>query len=136
MDFNEYRGKTVDDAITNACEALTVTSDKLEYEVIEKGSAGILGFGSKDAVIKARIKNDSVVVENKEVKETEKKEKKEFKVNSDSDVKPAQDPKEFLENVFKAMDMEVEITSVQKGNEINIELAGPDMGVLIGKRGQ
>ena len=52
MEFVEYKGKTVDDAITEACQALTITSDKLEYEIVEKGSSGILGFGSKLAVIK------------------------------------------------------------------------------------
>ena len=57
MDFVEFSAKTVDDAITEACQKLTVTSDKLEYEVIEEGSSGFLGIGAKPAVIKARIKN-------------------------------------------------------------------------------
>ena len=46
MEFVEFRGKTVDDAITNALVSLGTTSDQIEYEVIEKGSNGILGFGS------------------------------------------------------------------------------------------
>ena len=46
--------KTVDDAITEALIQLGVTSDRLEYEVIEKGSAGFLGIGMKQAVIEAR----------------------------------------------------------------------------------
>ena len=45
--------KTVDDAITEALIQLGVTSDRLEYEVIEKGSAGFLGIGMKQAVIEA-----------------------------------------------------------------------------------
>ena len=48
--------KTVDDAITEALIQLGVTSDSLEYEVIEKGSAGFLGIGMKQAVIEARRK--------------------------------------------------------------------------------
>ena len=48
--------KTVDDAITEALIQLGVTSDCLEYEVIEKGSAGFLGIGMKQAVIEARRK--------------------------------------------------------------------------------
>ena len=56
MEFVEFRGKTVDDAITNALVSLGTTSDQIEYEVIEKGSNGILGFGSKDAVIKVARK--------------------------------------------------------------------------------
>lgn len=56
MEFIEISEKTVNDAITVACQKLSVTSDKLEYEVIEEGSTGFLGFNSKPAIIKARIK--------------------------------------------------------------------------------
>ena len=150
MEYIEYKGKTVDDAITEACQALTVTSDKLDYEVVDKGSAGILGFGSKPAVIKAKIKEEKI----EKVDKTEKVEKatvdkkaariekseeaparKEFKADKNSTVEPAADPQEFLDNVFKAMNMSVNIDVVKEGNEINIELSGDDMGVLIGKRG-
>lgn len=79
--------KTVDDAITEALIQLGVTSDKLEYEVIEKGSAGFLGIGMKQAVIEARKKPEAVEEEpeikfdfslnekkenNKEIKDTRK----------------------------------------------------------------
>ena len=145
MEFVEYKGKTVDDAITEACQALTITSDKLEYEIVEKGSSGILGFGSKLAVIKARnieektdkkVEKEESKVEKKKDKVEEKSSKKEFVLDKNSTVEPAQDPKEFLEKVFNAMNMQVNIDAKQEGNEINIELSGDDMGVLIGKRGQ
>jgi len=144
MEFVEYKGKTVDDAITEACQALTVTSDKLEYEVVDNGSNGFLGFGAKPAVIKARVKGkeikkeekEAVKAEKKQVKSEEKNQKKEFKSDKNSNVEPAKDPKEFLESVFKAMDMDVNINVEQSGNELDIELSGADMGVLIGKRGQ
>lgn len=55
--------KTVDDAITEALIQLGVTSDRLDYEVIEKGSAGFLGIGVKQAVIEARRKPEPVVEE-------------------------------------------------------------------------
>ena len=48
--------KTLDDAITEALVQLGVTSDQLDYDVIEKGSAGFFGIGMKQAVIKARRK--------------------------------------------------------------------------------
>lgn len=51
--------KTVDDAITEAMIQLGVTSDRLEYDVIEKGSAGFLGIGMKQAVIEARRKKSA-----------------------------------------------------------------------------
>ena len=56
MDFIEFTGKTVDDALTNALVEFGVTSDQIEYEVLEKGSSGFLGFNSKPAKIKARKK--------------------------------------------------------------------------------
>ena len=58
MEYIEFSGKTVDDAITEACQKLTVTSDKLDYEIIDKGSSGFLGIGTKNAVIKARVKSE------------------------------------------------------------------------------
>ena len=55
MEYVEFTGKTVDDAITEACQKFTVTSDRLEYDIIERGTAGIFGFAAKPAVIKARV---------------------------------------------------------------------------------
>ena len=75
MDYITVTAKNLDDAITEALVQLEVTSDRLDYEVIEKGSDGFLGFGRKQAVIKARRKEEPVV----EVK-AEKKEEKPVKV--------------------------------------------------------
>jgi len=66
MEYIEVTGKTLDDAITEACQRLTVTSDRLDYEVIEKGSAGFLGIASKPAVIKAREKSEESIKAEKE----------------------------------------------------------------------
>ncbi|MBP3490182.1 MAG: protein jag [Roseburia sp.] len=109
MEYIEISAKTVDDAITEAIIKLGTTHDKIEYEVIEKGSAGFLGIARKDAVIRARKKND--VVDN---------------------------IREFLEKVFGAMniDAEILIEKEEGSNVINVELKGSDMGILIGKRGQ
>jgi len=109
MEFIEVTGKTVEDAITESLIKLGTTSDKIEYEVIEKGSTGFLGIGSKPAVIKVRKKSslEDVI-------------------------------RDFLNDVFKAMNMEVEII-IKKDEDskiIDVELKGEEMGVLIGKRGQ
>lgn len=93
--------KTVDDAITEALIQLGVTSDKLEYEVIEKGSAGFLGIGMKQAVIEARrkpeeteeIKFDFSLDEKKEEKKAPAKEVKAEKVEKKAE-KPAVEVKE------------------------------------------
>lgn len=109
MDYIEVSAKTVDDAITEACQKFTVTSDKLEYEVIEEGKSGLLGIGAKPAVIKVRVKSS---VEDK--------------------------AKDFLKEVFAAMDLTVvcDVKYNKEEESMNIELSGDEMGILIGKRGQ
>lgn len=79
--------KTVDDAITEALIQLGVTSDKLEYEVIEKGSAGFFGIGMKQAVIEARRKSETVEKEEESKSDTASEEKKESKKETKKDVK-------------------------------------------------
>lgn len=109
MDFIEVSAKTVDDAITESLVKLGTTSDKIEYEIIEKGSSGFLGLGSKPAIIKVRKKSE---IEDYVY--------------------------DFLHNVFQAMDMDVEIfiNKSEDGKIVDVELKGEEMGVLIGKRGQ
>ena len=109
MEYTKFSAKTVNDAITEACKALGVTSDKLDYKVVEEGSNGFLGIGAKDAQIEAAVKN------------------------SVSDV-----ASEFLKDVFAAMNIivVVDVKYNAENNEMNIDLSGDDMGVLIGKRGQ
>ena len=159
MDYIEVKAKTIDDAITDALVQLGITSDQLDYEVIEKGSAGILGLGRKDAVIKARKKvavpekKEKPVVEKKKEDSTSKKEstpvvKEETAENSEKAQAKAPvtidysaleaSAKDFLTQVFAAMQLEVEIiTKVDEDNKvIDVEFKGPEMGMLIGKRGQ
>ena len=109
MEYIEVSARTVDDAITEALIKLGATSDQIEYEVIEKGSTGFLGIARKDAVIKVR---------------------KKYSVEGDIT--------EFLQKIFAAMDLKVEIIieKAEDGNTYNVELKGDDMGILIGKRGQ
>lgn len=109
MDYIEVTGKTVEDARTEALIKLGTTSDQIEVEILEKGSSGFLGIGSKPAVIRVRRKftmEDCV--------------------------------RDFLTQVFDAMDLTVEISvEVEEDNHtVNVELKGDEMGVLIGKRGQ
>ena len=156
MDYIEVKAKTIDDAITDALVQLGITSDQLDYEVIEKGSAGILGLGRRDAVIKARKKivvpekKAEPVVEKKPEAPVQKKEeapkKKEEKVEKTPEKAPANidfasleaGVKDFLTQVFAAMQLEVEIiTKIDEDNKvIDVEFKGSEMGMLIGKRGQ
>ncbi len=153
MEYQEFSARNVDDAITEACETLMVTSDRLDYEVVSNGSSGFLGIASKPAIIKARIKEDKPVVEEPKQAEVKKEEKVEVKkevkteepkkaetvktsnINSDEIVAKAN---AFLKDVFGAMNMEVNLNTRfnAEDNVLDVELSGEEMGVLIGKRGQ
>ena len=110
MEYLEFTGKTVEEALSNAAINLGISSDQLDYTVIEEPSAGFLGlFNAKPAKIK--------VAKKQSVEDVVKK---------------------FLGDVFGAMDMTVNIeVSVNEEEEtVNINRIGDDMGLLIGKRGQ
>ena len=92
MDYITVTAKTLDDAITDALVQLGVTSDQLDYEVIEKGSAGFLGIGVKQAVIKARKKVEEPEVKEEPVKE-EKKDTEPVKDHAGHTEKPAKEKK-------------------------------------------
>lgn len=105
----EFTAKTADEALTEALIKLETTSDNIEYEVVEKETSGILGLFSKPAKIRVRKKENPVDI-----------------------------AEDFLKKTFNAMNIEVtlkmefdEVESV-----ISIDLVGPEMGLLIGKRGQ
>lgn len=112
MSYVEFKGKTVEEALTAASASLGVTSSELDYEVVEKGSSGFLGIGAKPAVIKVnKIEKEETIVDK---------------------------TRAYLEALFKAMDIqtEIEIDFDEENNNMNISLEGPEMGILIGKRGQ
>lgn len=226
MEMITVTAKTLDEAITKALIELGTTSDNLDYEIVEKGSAGFLGLFSKNVVIRAKKKKEenlddflaSIKEEVKEkpekkeaVKETPKKEEKKEvkkevsepkaekkpnnkeakpkfdkqKPKAKQEAKAKQEPKaeakpkfekaektepvkkaveaveepkeekkidrrpidseacskaakEFLTQVFGAMDMEVtlETSYNDEDRELTVNMAGDDMGILIGKRGQ
>ena len=173
--YIEVTGKTLDDAITNACQELGTHSANIEYEVIDKGNSGFLGlFNSKPAKIKARVKSESSseklekelikkTTETKkapvkkeentkkaepkktEVKKAEPVEEKSEEKASDNKAATAMSNeeieskiKDFLNDMFKAMDMDVTVTVTfnEEDECVNVDLSGENMGVLIGKRGQ
>ena len=138
MDVKEFSGKTVDDALTAATVALGVTSDKLDYEVVEKGSSGILGIGAKDAVIKVSLKGEKDEAEKAATTATVSEEKSEKKESLDDPSQAIDIISDFLKDVFSSMNLEVEIICEydEEDNTINVDLKGPEMGIIIGKRGQ
>ncbi|MBU3217617.1 protein jag [Clostridium estertheticum] len=108
MKIIEMMGKNVDDAISKALDELKVTRDKVEVETLDEGSKGFLNIiGVKPAKIRVTVKRDSL-------KEAET----------------------FLMEVLQSMSMKAEVKLKDENNEIHIDLIGPNMGLLIGYRGE
>jgi len=103
----EMEGKSVDEALKNALKELKVTEDKVEYEVLDEGHRGFLSLGNRPAKIRVKVKKDYIG-----------------------------DAKTFLRGVLDKMGIIAEIRIKEEDNIIRISLAGPDMGILIGYRGE
>ena len=129
MNFQEFKAKTVDEAITAATLELGISSDQLQYEVIDEGSKGI---GAKQAVIRARKKEEEAAEEVETYGTTSEKK------SSVSNAEIVKKTDEYLAKLFKAMDIETEVTIDfdEENNNMDINLEGSEMGILIGKRGQ
>ena len=99
-DYITLSAKTLDDAITEALVQLGVTSDRLDYIVVEKGSEGFLGIGRKQAVIKARRKREEKPVEETvEESKVETPVKEEVKPEKKTEKKPAKEHSHTKKNV-------------------------------------
>jgi Predicted RNA-binding protein len=104
----EMTGKTIEDAVKNALNELKVTEDKIEYEVLEEGSKGLFKLlGAKPAKIRVKVKRDYIF-----------------------------EAKTFLREVLNSMEIKSEIRIKEENDAIKIILTGPDMGILIGYRGE
>lgn len=104
----EAKGRTIDEAISNALTLLRVPRERVLIEVLEEPSRGIFGMlGAREGRIRATVR------ENKE----------EF-------------VHDFLGRVFKAMDLDVRVHSRMENGSICFDIEGPNLGVLIGRRGQ
>ena len=205
MGWKEFTGKTVEEAITNACTDFVVPSDKLEVDVLEKESKGFLGLFGHEARIRARLKEEAdkeealakaespVKAEPEKVKTASKKEpvksepvkhepaksepvkhepvknepvkreqtknepeklesvKPEVREKRELSERPAakeltkeeqekikNTASSFLNSVFEQMQLKValDITYQPSDVQLDINVEGDDMGILIGKRGQ
>ncbi|WP_055669985.1 RNA-binding cell elongation regulator Jag/EloR [Desnuesiella massiliensis] len=108
MKIIEMTGKTVEDAVRNAARELNVSEDRLEVQVLEEGSKGLFKLiGAKPARVKVILKRDYI-----------------------------NEAKTFLRDVLTAMGIRAEIKIKEENSVINISLAGPNMGLVIGYRGE
>ena len=107
MDEIRKSAKTVDLAVEAALAELKASREEVDITVIEEGSKGFLGFGSRDAVVLVKKNFD-----------------------------PEREAEGFLKEIFVSMSLIVQIKTEMKDKHLLIDLKGDDMGILIGKRGQ
>jgi spoIIIJ-associated protein len=108
MKILEMSGKTVEDAVKNALDELKVSKDKVDVEVLDEGNKGLFSIiGARPARVKVKVKRDYV-----------------------------NDAKVFLRDILNCMEVKAEIRIKEEDNVIKISLTGPDMGILIGYRGE
>ncbi|WP_125154227.1 RNA-binding cell elongation regulator Jag/EloR [Clostridium rectalis] len=101
-------GKTVEGAVKNALKELNVTEDKIDVEVIDEGSRGLFKIiGARPAKIKVTVKKDYIY-----------------------------EAKSFLKKILDCMGIKAEIRIKDEDNILKICMTGPDMGILIGYRGE
>lgn len=104
----EKTGKTVDDAVSLALKDLGASMEEVEVTVLDEPTKGIFGFfGAKMARVMVSLKNG-----------------------------PSQKATNLLKNIFRSMQMQVGINANEKDHEIQINLEGSDLGILIGRRGE
>ena len=129
MEWVEFTGKNVDDALTEALISLETTSDKVEWEVIEKESKGVLGLFSRPARIRVRVKQEEKkeeeVVVKPQVRTTVTTASTITSTTVDSNI--AEVARTFMLNVLKEMHVNAEVkVELKEGNQLDIDIVGED----------
>ncbi len=147
----EKSARNKEEAIELALKELGVSREDAEIEILDEGSKGFLGIGARDARVKVTVKGaaeeDAVEdyeeaapaaakteVKREAVRET-KREPKRNKPTRESLGSPDMDAKQFLEDIFAAMNLDVKVDADFDGETVDIKLTGDNMGIVIGKRG-
>ncbi|MEG0129514.1 MAG: RNA-binding cell elongation regulator Jag/EloR [Clostridium sp.] len=123
----EVTAKTIEEALENGLKELNVALEEVEYSVIQKPSKGFLGLiGVKPAKIAISLKAKTV---------KEEATKQEVAVNTTA-VDYEGLAKKFLRDVLNNMNIMCEIHVDVTRDAVKVNLVGPDMGILIGRRGE
>ncbi len=111
MEFQEFEGKTTEEAIESACAHFQVSPEELELDILSVGSPGLFGLGGRKAKIRAALRTEA----------------EEFLVPQ---------AQEILEQLLAKMQEPATVTASQEGDRINLRIDTGEAGLLIGKQGQ
>lgn len=136
----EFEGKTVEDAINNGVASLGVEREDIEFEIVQREHKGILGIGSKPAIIAISVDDGEPEVKAapSEEKKPEKKESKNAEeVTPAADMaKGTEEACDFLKGVFSKMGIKALFETHIEKNEIFINIVSEEKGFIIGRRGE
>jgi spoIIIJ-associated protein len=132
MEEMEIEGKSIDEAIENACSAFQVPREKLNIEIISEGSAGFLGIGAKKAQIKASLLTIDLMIDAPISRPSVKPEAFESQVCESAKEKA----KRMLEGLLMRMQVDSPVSAEETEEAIILNIQGNGSGFLIGKRGQ
>ncbi len=138
MEYREFEGRSVDEAIVQAMRAFRVSFEDLDIQVIVEASKGFLGMGGKNAKIKARlatIDNDdsSVDMDDTILEISESLSAEDLASSKEVPEQVLNEMKGVLTEIIEKMHMDYK---VKLRNDGVLEIEGDGTGLLIGKHGQ
>ncbi|OHE32165.1 MAG: hypothetical protein A3J94_03835 [Syntrophus sp. RIFOXYC2_FULL_54_9] len=125
-------GKSIDEAIENACSAFGVPREKLNIEIISEGSAGFLGIGAKKVQIKASLLTIDLMIDAPIARQSAEPGAFETQVRESAREKA----KKMLEGLLVRMQIDSSVSAEETQDAIILNIQGSGSGFLIGKRGQ
>ena len=132
----EQSAKNKEAAIEAALKELGAAREDVDIEVLDEGSKGFLGIGARDARVRVTLKKaQSEEAAPAQTSAPVRESKKEERPKKESLGGPEEDAKKFLGDIFSAMNLDVSIDAKMDEQSISIDLAGENMGIVIGKRG-
>ncbi|SMC23567.1 spoIIIJ-associated protein [Desulfacinum hydrothermale DSM 13146] len=112
MPTQEFEGKSLDEAIQNACDAFNLPREQLDIEILSKGSSGIFGIvGARKARIRVTPKETPLDA-------------------------ASQRAKEVLAEILKYVDLPTVVEADVRDECIYLNIVSNGSGLLIGKRGK
>ena len=153
INYLEKTGKTEDEAIAAALRELQMERDDVSVEIVERAKSGFLGIGAQPAKIRVSWETEDPAPTPAPARPAEETAAPAAKpAEKPAPVKPAETAvpaapadeaddyaavRSFLTGLLEHMGIEAEISmSEREGGGIAVELAGPGMGAVIGRRGE
>ena len=150
INYLEKTGKTDDEAIAAALEEIGLDRDDVSVEIIERAKPGFLGIGSVPARVRISWESEgeepaapAPTPEEVPAAKEEIPAAPAAAAEKSEPSEPVDEPEDyarvrsFLTGLLEHMDLEADISiSEREGGGLLVDLQGPGMGAVIGRRGE